>query len=174
MLRVVNSTDWKLFFEAVSLVHALLMQDPAGVYAEMNDETRNRYRQQVEHLARYSRQSEVEIATRVVALAQQAADPIPVAISPANLETGNAARTTHVGYYLLAEGRRQLEEGLQYMPPLSWRLRRLAYEHPNPIYFGSISLLTLVAMSALSFGITRAGVQLGSLALRPSWGSYRL
>ena len=156
-LRVVNNTDWKLFFEAASLVHGILLQDPGGLYAQMNDDTRNRYRQQVEHLARYSRQSESEIARRSVALAQQATGSTPVDISPLDQETDTAARTAHVGYYLLAEGRRQLEEGLQYAPPLSWRLRTLAYDHPTALYFGSISLLTLIAMLALIVGTIRAG-----------------
>ena len=155
-LRVVNNTDWKLFFEAVSLVHAILIQDPAGIYAEMNDDTRNRYRQQVSTSHAIAARVKSK-SLREVALAQQTSDPIPVAISPADPETDTAVRTAHVGYYLLAEGRRQLEDGLEYAPPFSWRLRRLAYDHPTTLYFGSIGLLTLIAMSALIIGTTRAG-----------------
>ena len=164
-LRVVNSTDWLQFFEAVSLVHKILTQDPAAIYAEMTDETRNRYREQVEHLARHSRHSEIEVATRVVALAGQARDLTIAANFQANPESTTTSRTWHVGFYLLEKGRAQLEDGLAYAPPISWRLRQLAFDHPTPFYFGTIFLLTIFALAALLVGTTRAGGALWQILL---------
>ncbi len=51
-LQVLERQDWKVFFEAVSRVEAILRRDPAGVYARMDRETRDRYRHVVEALAR--------------------------------------------------------------------------------------------------------------------------
>ncbi len=168
-LRLVNSTDWQHFFEVVSLVHQILLQDPAEIYAGMTDDTRNRYRQQVEHLARYSRHSEIEVATQAVALALEAKDSAATATSSVELETTdtgvNRARTSHVGYYLRDKGRRRLEAELAYAPPPTWRLRRWVAEHPTPYYFSSIGLLTVIVLSALIVGTIRAGGTAWQIAL---------
>ncbi|RIK45893.1 MAG: hypothetical protein DCC57_16070, partial [Chloroflexi bacterium] len=54
-LRAIHDADWHLLFEAVSLVHQILAEDPAQVYTAMTYRTRDRYREEVERLARYSR-----------------------------------------------------------------------------------------------------------------------
>jgi len=43
-LRTLEITDWNAFFEQVSETERILREDPAGVYARMDFETRDRYR----------------------------------------------------------------------------------------------------------------------------------
>ncbi len=59
-LRVLAVQDWKVFFERVSLVDKILRLDPANVYATMDFDTRNSYREVIERLARLTKQAEEE------------------------------------------------------------------------------------------------------------------
>ena len=40
-LRLLSATDWKAFFEQTSCVEQILQNDPAGIYARMDFDTRN-------------------------------------------------------------------------------------------------------------------------------------
>ncbi|MEO0998858.1 MAG: hypothetical protein AAFX58_15190, partial [Pseudomonadota bacterium] len=51
-LRMAAVTDWADFFERVNPIDPLLNRDPAAAYAAMDFQTRDRYRQAVERLAR--------------------------------------------------------------------------------------------------------------------------
>ncbi len=80
-LRVVNNLDRQQFFETVSLVHQALCSEPADVYAQMTNGSRNRYRSEIERLARHCRLAEHEIATLLVELAQAGARvPSPICV----------------------------------------------------------------------------------------------
>ena len=54
-LRLLSALDWAAFFERTSLVEAVLRNDPAGVYARQDFATRDRYRRELERLARLAR-----------------------------------------------------------------------------------------------------------------------
>ncbi|RIK54284.1 MAG: hypothetical protein DCC57_07000, partial [Chloroflexi bacterium] len=129
-----------------------LAEDPAQVYTAMTYRTRDRYREEVERLARYSRSSETEVAAQAVELAraavQDAAGP-GAGIQP--------ARRSHVGYYLLGQGRAQLEARIGYAPPPAKRLRRALYAHPTGVYLGSIGLLSLALLILLLAACGAAG-----------------
>ena len=47
-LRMLATQDWQDFFESVSRVEHILRDDPAHVYANMDQETRDRYRKVIE------------------------------------------------------------------------------------------------------------------------------
>ena len=69
-LRVLGAMDWQTFVESVSIVEQTLCQDPADAYATMDFATRDRYRHVVEKLAKYSKQSEQDIALFALQLAK--------------------------------------------------------------------------------------------------------
>ena len=131
-LRLLATQDWKAFFERVSFVEQTLRKDPMDVYVRMDFETRNRYRNVVEKLAIGCEFHEVEIAALALQLA----------------EKGETSCQQHVGYYLLDAGRKTLEARLNYRVPLTDRLRNWIYEHPLPLYLGSIFLLALALILA--------------------------
>ena len=95
-LRLLATTDWKVFFDQTSLVEKILRDDPAGIYVRMDFDTRNSYRSVVEELTRYSTLSEEEVALEAVDLARSA-------------KGKSSDRRTHVGFYLLDAGRPMLE-----------------------------------------------------------------
>ena len=130
-LRALAAVDWKAFVESVSRTHAVLCRDPAGVYAGMDFETRERYRKAVELLARRSAAEEEAVARLVVRLCRHAA--------------GDDPRLRHVGYYLVDRGRADLERRLG-------RARRVR-DVVSPILGGHGAALYVASTVALAAGL---------------------
>jgi len=142
-LRSLATQDWRAFFESISRVEQILRQDPAGVYGEMDAETRDRYRKVVEKLAKGCSVDEEGVAQAAVQAAQQAA---------------SEGRRRHVGYYLVAQGRTQLEAQLGYRPSLPQRLARWVLARVAWVYLGSIGLCS----AAIVFLLVRYGLHNGA------------
>ena len=157
-LRALAVYDWKRFFESVSLVDGALRQDPARLYAGMDFETRDRYRKVVEEIANYGQADELTIARGAISLARSRVGlltPRPVPGSPdedshkdlENQSTGwdgfRSQPSTHIGYYLLGEGRPVLEKAVGYNLQGWRRLERFIQNHPTPLYLGAIACLSL-------------------------------
>jgi len=132
-MRLLSTLEWRDFFESVSLVDPKLGQDPAAAYSRMEFATRDRYRHVVERISKRTSASEAEVAMAAVELAKKAA-------SPGDLSNPRA----HVGYYLVDQGRTQLEAAFQYQPGLweTWRHRCLS--RPTLTYLGFLVLLTFL------------------------------
>ncbi len=69
-LRQLATLDWQDFFESVSRVEHILRDDPARVYADMDQETRDRYRKVIEKVALATGQDEQAVAHHAIDLAQ--------------------------------------------------------------------------------------------------------
>ncbi|HKN58651.1 MAG TPA: hypothetical protein VJV97_07345, partial [Gemmatimonadaceae bacterium] len=134
-LRTISRLDWKDFVESQSATEQLLRQDPSGHYASMTFGTRDHYRHIVEHIGKRVKRPEEEIASEVVELAKLA-DP-------------SDARHSHVGYFLVDKGRRVLESRVGYTPPPREWIYRWTQRHPNTLYFGGITLFTVMALSVI-------------------------
>jgi cyclic beta-1,2-glucan glucanotransferase len=137
-LRVLDSIDWKAFFAKTNRVEAILRTDPASVYARMDFETCDSYRKVVEALAWATGRAEEEVANVAIELASNAASD---------------ARRGHVGYYLVAGGRRLLQERVGYRPIGLDRVRRAVRSWPTVSYLLPLALLTLGPVLALSWYI---------------------
>ena len=94
--RRLAQIQWQELFEAVSAVDLAFAQDPAGVYPRVDFDTRNRYRNAVEEIARWSKITELDVVGRVLEQAESAEDGF----------------ARHVGYHLLDSGRLVLERSL--------------------------------------------------------------
>ncbi len=157
-LRMLAIQDWKVFFESVSHVEEILHQDPANVYTIMDFDTRNRYRKVIEQISRASKGDEEEIAQHVITLSQ-AATP--------------SSRQAHIGYYLIGDGRRQLNEEFDDHVPRSLVLREWLLSHPTSSYLISIGLLTglilVLSLYHVSYigGNLLQGVAVGLLTILP-------
>jgi cyclic beta-1,2-glucan synthetase len=149
-MRLISALDWVQFFERTNLAEQILRQDPAEVYPQMDFESRNRYRDAVEQLAKRTTYSDLEIAERAIALAR-----------PEHLAAGETWAQRHVGYWLIDRGRDLLEREVAYQPPLALRLQRWLVRHPEAVYFGSLAIWTLLLLGlvinlALTGGASRA------------------
>ncbi|VTS01618.1 glycosyltransferase 36 : Cellobiose phosphorylase OS=Singulisphaera acidiphila (strain ATCC BAA-1392 / DSM 18658 / VKM B-2454 / MOB10) GN=Sinac_1249 PE=4 SV=1: Glycoamylase: CBM_X: Glyco_transf_36: GT36_AF: CBM_X: Glyco_transf_36: GT36_AF [Gemmata massiliana] len=157
-LRLLNAIDWNEFFERASLVEEVLRTEPTGVYSRQERGTRDQYRQAVEQLAKAAKRDEVEVARLAVARAA----------------AGGTPREQHVGYYLVAEGRRSFARDLRCRFPFRDRWRALLTNHPHFTYFGGLVFGT-GALVALVVGLAASAgapvwflVLLGLIALLPA------
>ncbi len=134
-LRTISRLDWKDFVESQSLTERLLREDPTGHYAGMTFGTRDHYRHVVEHIAKRVKRPEEEVAREAISLARH--------VDAANI------RHAHVGYYLVDNGRRLLEEKVGYTPAPREKMHRWTQRHPNTLYFGGILLFTGLALATI-------------------------
>ncbi|OAI50209.1 cyclic beta 1-2 glucan synthetase [Planctomycetaceae bacterium SCGC AG-212-F19] len=184
-LRFLSSNDWREFVENHSLLEQVLRGDPAGVYAAMDFATRDRYRHEVEELAKRSPLSENDVAHKAIQLAQAAAAPSVVARSPDRATAGSAgwsvqettpqqgglvdgkpgARTVHVGYYLVDEGRAALERSARVS--LSWWILAAKIGRRYPLFFYLLVVLLVAAGVTAAFldWSSERGVQVIPLCL---------
>ena len=149
-LRSIARMDWRTFVERQSVMEAQLRKDPSGYYDRMTFQTRDHYRHVVERIAMRTRSDEGEVAALAVELASEHA-----------MRDGKEALLAHVGYWLIDRGLPELERRMRYRPKLRESLHRAVLRHPNPIYFGSITLATLGALLALL-----------ALAGRDAWSAW--
>jgi cellobiose phosphorylase len=147
-LRFIGAMDWKAYVESLSAVEHVLTEDPADMYAMQDFATRDRYRHVIEEIARDSPNSELAVARGAIALAHTAL-----------LQQSKCHRTAHVGYYLIEQGRQQLERCMD--KQISWQARasRMSRNFPLPLYLTPILLLTIfttwiVLTSVLGLSIT--------------------
>ncbi|CAN5592842.1 glucoamylase family protein [soil metagenome] len=136
-LRLLSAIDWKEFVETLSHVEQTLRGEPADVYSDMDFGTRDRYRHEVEFLARQSGLAETEVAQKAVQLAQERAR-----------QNGLKDRTAHVGFYLIDQGRPAMESAVKARLPWKGFMERSIRRFPIAFYIGGIFLLTLLATFA--------------------------
>ena len=139
-LRFIGTMDWRDYVESLSFVEQTLREDPMGMYAAQDFATRDRYRHVIEDLARGSSLGESEVARAVILLAQAAAD-----------RSGNNDRSAHVGYYLIDQGRRELERVADCRLPLRLKISRMSRRFRLFLYLSPILLLTALATSVILF-----------------------
>jgi len=149
-LRKLSSFDWRDFVEEQSLVERILHRDPAGVYAGMDFATRNRYRGVVEKLARRGGMAESAVAEAAIRLA---------ALAPPDVRRG------HVGYYLIDNGKAELEAFAVKRRSIAASARKLAARRPLLLYLSSTFVLTAAIMLALLEGALQAGASAWVVAL---------
>jgi cyclic beta-1,2-glucan synthetase len=156
-LRHVGELDWKDLFETVNHIDRVLGLDPAGAYARMDFESRDRYRNVIARLARRSSSTEEQIAAAVMARAREAA------AAPDGSRA--AVRRTHIGYYLIDAGLRGLQASIEYRPSMRERLERFILRAPTAYYLISIEICTFLVMAAMLEGLDSLTPVFGGLFL---------
>lgn len=150
-LRLLAEIDWKAFFERTSRVERILRSDPATAYEQMDFATSDLYRKTVEELAWATGVAEEAVAEHAIELARPN-DP--------------RSRLAHVGYYLVDDGRRALEERVHYRPRgLAW-VRRAVTNQPTAMYLSGLALATVGPLVALAWALARDGARPLSIAIR--------
>ncbi len=157
-LRQLGLLGWRDIFEKLSRVEQMLRRDPSGVYPGMNFATRDRCRRAIEDLACCSAQTEEQVAERVVKLATQAGRE----------STADELRS-HVGTWLVGEGRTELGRLLACREAFRFRVLEWVYGHHAGVYFlgiGGFGLIGLIGLISLISLVGRTGsVGLIGLAL---------
>lgn len=153
-MRFLGTMEWRDFVEQLSLVEAILTEDPAELYGAMDFATRDRYRHVVEKIAAASRHSEGEVARQAIALASKAAE-----------EQSGDDRCRHVGYYLIAEGLSELQHTAKMRFSCTTLIRKSCRRAPLSLYVGGILALTMALTLAFAAAIDDLG-----LGIWWSWG----
>jgi cyclic beta-1,2-glucan synthetase len=165
-LRFLGAMEWRDFVESMSAVERILLTDPSGVYAKMDFATRDYYRHAVEQIARHSPREEEQVAERAVELAGE--------FSAAQRGKKNGgpdeSRKAHVGYFLVGDGRRNLEQAASLQVTLGISIKRFARRFPLAIYVGAIGSMTALVTSlalwwAARHGLARAGLPIFGILL---------
>ncbi|WP_152566410.1 glycoside hydrolase family 94 protein [Lysobacter antibioticus] len=129
-LRFLANMDWREFVETMSLVDRTLREDPIGVYAKMDFNTRDMYRHVVEKIARQSGVSEIDVARLALSLALESGE----------VDDGKA----HVGYYLIDDGTNEIKAAVAASPDARKPVRLRSRRMPLSVY-----LLPIAAIAAL-------------------------
>ncbi|HUS83545.1 MAG TPA: hypothetical protein VMX56_00250, partial [Anaerolineales bacterium] len=145
-LRQLSLLDWREVFEQQSHVELILRRDPSGVYPDMDFDTRNRYREAVEVLAKGSGVEEIQVARKAVEMA-----------AAGNGSEGWESRRRHVGTYLIGEGRSQFSKSVGSRESLRFRFHQWLYRHHTAIYLPSIALVTFGILAYPIVHSTRGG-----------------
>lgn len=133
-LRLIKSLEWDKIFESLSIVERILYDDPSGVYANQDFESRNYYRRRIEKISKKLNISETRIAREAIACARLAH------------ENSNEFRFTHIGYYLIGSVENILLSRLKPRYRKSW-----VKGHYLSLYFSFIIIFSIAAALLLSF-----------------------
>jgi len=153
-LRLLALLDWREIFEKLSLVEQILRHDPSGVFAGMDFATRDCCRRAIEALARAAGQTEEQVAKRVIKLATHA-----------QRESSSDELRSHVGSWLVGEGRAELARLIECRETLRYRFLQWIYRNSTAVYalciggFAALFAFPIVVF-ALIPGFGQAGTSL--------------
>src|SRR5581483_6810316 len=148
-LRELSETSWKDVLEPLIAFDPMLRRDPAGAYVNMDFESRDLYRNRIVQLSDRADCSETEIASEVLKLAQEAQ-------REGHSDPRAALRRSHIGYYLVAEGKDALHQKIGYRPPAAERISSFLRKHPDETYLPAVEVLTLAIVSTILLVLTPA------------------
>ncbi len=131
---------------ALSVTEAILREDPARVYSQMDFESCELYRAAVQELAAGAGVDEFSVARRAVELARDAARSFA-------LDARALERRSHVGYYLVGSGRNTLRAEIGYHSRGAQRIRDIILGMPEMFYLLSIELLIFLTLVFLLSGV---------------------
>ena len=139
-IRKIEGISWRKFFENTSLVEKILKRDPESVYSNMDFQSKDYYRHNIEEIARNLKINEVNLANNVLELAKSGKDN--------NMEEYKC----HVGYYIVDDGIMELKG---YSNNAKFKISENIYLALN--IFGTliISFLILLITSLLGVSYTR-------------------
>ncbi len=154
-LRLTGELDWDELIKPISYVNAILREDPTGVYARMDEITRENYLTAVSDLAEHSHASEIEIARMAVHLAREVQ-----AEDPADRDT---LRRRHVGYYLVDRGVNLLRSRIRYRPSFDTWLQGILRRYPDEFYIIGIEFISLITIVGIIVPYSHGKYSLGYL-----------
>lgn len=132
-LRNLDNINWEEVFSNSSEVEEILSKDPAGVYSNMDFHSKDYYRHVLEKIARQNKLSETFLARKVLQCAEK----------NSGMDFEN-----HVGYYLIDNGRDELNSLLNIDFKGFEKLKDMIKGRAVGIYIGTIVLLTAILMGS--------------------------
>lgn len=97
-LKEILRVNFLSLFEEINGVEDILKKDPANVYSKMDYKTKEYYRNEIKQISEETKISELYIAKRAVELAN----------NYINKEDSISRKKSHIGYYLISNGKNEL------------------------------------------------------------------
>jgi cyclic beta-1,2-glucan synthetase len=141
-LRRLNQFEWRDLLESLIVFDSILRQDPTGVFARMEAESRSAYHIRIAELAKNGDLTEVGTAQMALEMARKAS--LEVQSDPRK-----AWRCSHIGYFLFAEGLKKLKVRISYNPPMFERLQDALRQWNEDFYILGIFIISLLLIVAL-------------------------
>src|SRR5271156_2360470 len=146
-LRDITQTSWIEVLEPLILFDEILRRDPPGAYAAMDFESRRLYREKLSKIARRSDLAEMDVAREALLLAQQA-------LARTYPDPRSRLRQSHIGYYLVGEGRALLCQKVGFKPDFFQSLRARLRRHPDEFFLTGIAVLTFAIITGILLLLT--------------------
>lgn len=102
-MKEIGRINFLEIFENINGVEEVLKQDPSGVYENMDYKTKAYYRNKIKEISKRTKISEIYITKKALELAK-------------NTQSSTKQpdiKQTHIGYYLIEEGQKELYKALQ-------------------------------------------------------------
>lgn len=112
-------------FENINGVEEILKKDPANVYNKMDYKTKEDYRNKIKQISEKTKISEIYIANKVLELATK--------------YQGENIKKTHIGYYLIEEGKRELLKELGVK-----NIRKKSNTQKSKKYIATINIFSII------------------------------
>ena len=122
-IKKIQRINFLDIFEKINGVEGILNREPAGIYENMDHKTKEYYRNSIKEIARKTNVSEIYIAKKTIELCNQ-------------VEIGT--KQSHIGYYLIDEGREELFKKLEFKENTMKKKRRAK------VYIAVILIFTIV------------------------------
>ncbi|HEY1806428.1 MAG TPA: glucoamylase family protein [Terracidiphilus sp.] len=148
-LQSISNADWVYLIEPLIVLDAFLRQDPAGMFEQMDFESRELYRKRIALVARRSDCSESQVAQAALQLAREGDQA-------ESTDPRIHLRHAHIGYYLIGGGFSQLTSRVGFHPNFSWRVRAFVRANGEDFFLTGIQLSTLLFISAVLFPVLPA------------------
>ncbi|HET9087543.1 MAG TPA: glucoamylase family protein [Acidobacteriaceae bacterium] len=157
-LHEVSLPVWSNILEPLVPFEPILRDDPAQVYAKMDFDSRDMYRTALSKIAERSPMNEVEVASMALEMARHAA-------RQPNANERVTARCSHIGYYIVDAGTKELKSKCGFRPRVSDRVRSALHSYPDDFYLGAIQTIALVVIAAILIPLVPLYNPLGALAI---------
>ena len=132
-LRFIAKMEWREFVETMSIVEHMLRKDIDAIYSKMDFYTRDHYRHVVEKIAKESDLPEYAVAQTAIDLAKKSFDT-----------NSKDKRRSHVGFYLIDEGRALTEKQSQLKLPAWDKIKKWVQQSSSELYTLSAILITIL------------------------------
>ena len=130
-IKKIQRINFLEIFEKINGVEEILRQDPSNTYINMDNKTKEYYRNAIKEISKKTKISEIYIARKTLELAQKDGG------TTENDNTEN--KKSHIGYYLIDKGMDELYAVLKYKDKNS-----ISQKEKTKIYITAIYITTLI------------------------------
>lgn len=157
-LHEISLPVWQNLLEPLVPFEPILAQDPAAAYTRMDFESRDLYRAAVADIAARSPMSEMQIAGLALSMAREERQR-------PNVNERVTDRHSHVGYFLVDNGVRELKNRCGFRPRVLDRVRSVLRAYPDDFYIGGIQTIALLTIAAIILPLVPRYNPFGSLGI---------